>query len=644
MPAIYGFVGTPANQSAELASIAGAIQRRMAHRAPDGFGTWSKDGAWMAHGALQLASTPQVAQPLRLADGRLLVVDGFVANDHDVRRELGIPDQSPLGDSQLLALALQRWQDRFHEHVHGEFALAVWDPVARHLDLWRDHLGARPLCYVQTPAWIGFASEAAALLALPDAPRAVDPLALVSVWCDEVNYQDHCHTSFKDIHQLPPAHHLRLQWRMEPAPRRYWRLQPREPMRLADEMQYVDAFREVFGTAVARAIREAGTAGLMLSGGIDSGAILAARRGFRPGVRAEGLLCVSAVAGEAIDDPGLLAESANIDQMTACEEDAVRFAVPAPPDGRVVSEQDVVANALARPFPADISLQVPAHACRVARARGCRLMLNGLDGDNLMGRGAYPMADLLRAGQWRQAWHECRAVGNNTYLHAMWPAQVLGHALYHAYAPDALRRGRAVRHGQRLLRGLRGHPVLQADVLERLGLEDRLLANVVHRARADPQHRCDHRAYWIGFSMRGAEDLVARQGMEIRFPWSDLRVVDFFERMPPAWASRHGWTKFVARKACESALGASAVWHIGKRHLGTLLNQQVVRAAGPQLASILQAEQEPLAGYYRREAIDRARQALHSSVTLPASQFAQALTIACMAGWWRQAHHSIDRG
>lgn len=644
MPAIHGVIGAPDADAGGVSAIAAGMQRRLEHRAGDGFTAWSQAGAWMGHGAFHLGPPPQVAQPLRLDDGRILVVDGFVANDEDLRRALGIPPAQRLDDPRLFALALQRWQDRFTEYLHGEFALAVWDPRERSLDLWRDHLGARPLCYLQTGGWFGFASEAAALLALPDAPRRIDPLAFATMWCDEANYLDTVSTAFDGIRQVPPAHHLRLRGRAMAAPRRYWRLQPGEPLRLADEGQYVEAFREVFSTAVDRAIRDAGRAGLMLSGGIDSGAILAARRGFRPGVRADGLLCVSAVAGAGVEDPGLRAESANILQMTAGEPDAVRFEVPAPIDQAEVTQADVVGLALSRLHPVDVYLQVPAHACRLARARGCRLMLNGIDGDNVMGRGAYPMADLLRNGQWWQAWRECQAIGNNTYLHPMTPLRVLGHALYHAYAPGTVRRWRAARRARAIVAGLHQHPVLRADMVERLGLEERLHAALLKRARVDPQQGCDHRAYWIGFSMRGADGLVARSGMEIRFPWSDLRVLDFFERLPPAYVSRNGWTKYLVRKASAPALGEDAVWHVGKRHLGVLLNRQLVRVAGPALAAVLAAERDALAAYYRSEAVDSAVEALHSPETVPPSQYDAVLSIACMAGWLRQVQHSIDRG
>jgi asparagine synthase (glutamine-hydrolysing) len=642
--AIYGFVATAAASTDDWPTVALGMQQRLVHRAPDSFTHWARDGAWLGHGAMHLGQSARSTQPLRLEDGRILVVDGFVANDEALRQRLGVPPAQELDDAQLFALALQRWQGGFHEYVHGEFALALWDPQARTLDLWRDHLGARPLCYLQTRRGFGFASEAPPLLLLPEAPRRVNPLAFVTMWCDDANYQDLASTPFEGILALPPAHHLRLQEEGVASLRRYWRLQPAEPLRLPDEGQYVDAFREVFAAAVDRSMREAGRTGLMLSGGIDSGAILAARRGFRQGARAEGLLCLSAVAGPGVEDAGLHAESANIRSMTAGEPDAVRFEVPAPVDGPLVSERDVVGLAMARLHPVDMYLQVSAHACRLARERGCRLVLNGIDGDNVLGRGTYPMAELLRQGRWRQAWRECGQSQNSTYLHRMSPAQVMGYAMYHAFAPEMVRRWRGQRGARRMLAGLRQHPVLAPDLVDRIGLAERIEWAVLRRYSRDPQHRCDHRSYWVGFSMRGADYLASRNGMAIRFPWCDKRVMEFFERVPTRYLACGGWTKYLVRKACEPALGGAAVWHIGKRHVGELLNRQVLRAAGAGLAAVLDEERYALQPYFRSAAIDRAIAGLHSFKAVQGSHYDAMLSIACMAGWLRQAHHSIDRG
>jgi asparagine synthase (glutamine-hydrolysing) len=644
MAAIYGFVATETISADETKTLSLGMQRRLAHRAPDGFTHWAREGAWLGHGAMHLGAPPSGStQPLRLEDGRILVVDGFVANDQDLRQRLGVPPMQVLDDAQLIALALQRWQERFTDHLHGEFALALWDPRARTLDLWRDHLGARPMCYLQTRRGFGFASEAPPLLLVPEAPRRVNPLAFVTMWCDDANYQDLASTPFEGILALPPAHHLRLQEEGVASLRRYWRLQPAEPLRLPDEGQYVDAFREVFAAAVDRSMRHAERTGLMLSGGIDSGAILAARRGFRKGVRAEGLLCLSAVAGAGVVDAGLHAESANIRSMTADEPDAVRFEVPAPVDNPLVSERDVVELAMARPHPVDMYLQVSAHACRLARERGCRLVLNGIDGDNVLGRGAYPMAELLRQGEWRRAWRECRQNQNSTYLHRMSPTQVMGHALYHAFAPDLVRRWRGQRHARRMLAGLRRHPVLAPDLVDRLGLAERIEWAVQRRYRRDPQHRCDHRSYWLAFSMRGAEHVAARNGTAIRFPWCDKRVVAFFEGVPTRYLACGGWTKYLVRKGCEPALGESAVWHIGKRHLGELLNRQVLQLAGTRLAAVLDAERTGLQAFFRPAAVDQAKATLAGFQCAATSRYDTVLAMACMAGWLRQAQDLLAR-
>jgi len=63
----------------------------------------------LGHGALIVdRQLPRVAQPLRLADGRLLLADAFVANYWELHRKLGVGRDSVIDDAQLLALSIER--------------------------------------------------------------------------------------------------------------------------------------------------------------------------------------------------------------------------------------------------------------------------------------------------------------------------------------------------------------------------------------------------------------------------------------------------------------------------------------------------------------------------------------------------------
>ena len=623
--------------------MADRMQARLAYRAPDGFGRWSSPGCVLGHGALRMdPHAGGTVQPLRLADGRICLADAYVANFDDVRAKLGLTATSELDDAQLLALAIERWDLGFTDHLHGEFAVALWDPAARRLHLVRDHLGGRPVCYVQSRDMFGFASNSLALVGLPGVPAQLDPAGIVTIWYDDARYLEDTGTAFLGIDALAPAHVLSWQPDAPPRLHRYWRLQPSEPDHARDPREHVEGFREVFGGAVDRAMRGSPQTALMLSGGIDSGAILAARRGFEEAGVANDLLCISAVLAQGDHQPWSVAENRNILAMTEGHPHKLHFRVPAAdePDS-LVTPADLAEAAWSFIHPADISLLVPALATRLARKSGCRLILNGVDGDLITSAGLYYIDQLVAEGQWGQAWRESRrATRFNTHLQGRRPAWLFAHALLAALQPHALRRLRSRYRTERVIRGLAAHPVMAPELAMRVDLTARLRRAEALQSDVSRQQRCDHLAHWLAFSLGSSEQIVSRQGLESRHPWCDRQVLEFFQRLPTNIKVRDGWTKWVVRRACEPALGAGVVWHSGKDHLGALLNRQVVEDTAPYLRMLLEDQRLRLNDFVRDDAVTAAMARLGASDLEKSGTCAELLTVAALAGWLRHVNGS----
>lgn len=637
MAAVFGIIAT--EPGIDLDALLPRMQARQAHRAPDGFTHWRQEGCALAHGALHVGTPPaQATQPLRLRDGRICVTDGFVANHDDVCRALGIDVHVALDDAQLLALAVERWGAAFTEHVHGEFVLALWDPQARVLDLYRDHLGARPICYVQTPTLFAFASSSLALLHLPGVATGLDPLSIVGLWYGNATYLKRDGTAFEGIRLLVPGH--RLTWRAGEAARLtpYWRLHPRDPIRRRDEGEYIEEFREVFGNAVARAMRGSRGTALMLSGGIDSAAILAARRGFRENGVADDLCCISAVLAAGDDTPWAQEENRNILTMTRHHPRKLQFQVPVRDESAsLVNSADLAEAAWSFIHPSDMSLLVPSLACGLAKREGCRLVLNGTDGDNITHAGVYYIDGLMRAGQVGRAWKESvQASRVNTYLQGNSPVRLFGRAMLAALEPAVSRHARDRRRTQRDILGIDTHPMMSPTLAKAVDLPDRLRAASALRGGEPEQLRCDHLVYWLGFSLSCSEGIASKHGTETRHPWCDLRVLEFFRRLPVEFVVRYGWTKWVVRQACEPALGSDVVWHSGKRHLGSLLNRQVLQSAAPYLYMLLCDEREKMRCYIREAALERAVAILADPRHITDEECDSVITIAALAGWVRQ--------
>jgi asparagine synthase (glutamine-hydrolysing) len=161
----------------DLAAATGTLT----HRGPDDAGTWVSGSVGFGFRRLAVQDlTPAGHQPMTL-DGHVLAYNGELYEFPRLRRELEA-EQTPLrsrGDTEvLLHLLARRGLTEALRDLRGMYALAWWDAGRRTLSLARDPLGQKPLYLWRGPRRVVVASELKAILALPDAPRSLDPWAL----------------------------------------------------------------------------------------------------------------------------------------------------------------------------------------------------------------------------------------------------------------------------------------------------------------------------------------------------------------------------------------------------------------------------------------------------------------------------------
>src|SRR5207302_604669 len=84
-------------------------------------------------------------------------------------------------------------------------------------------------------------------------------------------------TFYEEIVRLPPAHRMTVS-RDGVHIEQYWALDPQREIRMKSDVEYADAFREIFTEAVRCRLRSAFPVGSMLSGGLDSSSIVCIAR------------------------------------------------------------------------------------------------------------------------------------------------------------------------------------------------------------------------------------------------------------------------------------------------------------------------------------------------------------------------------
>jgi asparagine synthase (glutamine-hydrolysing) len=253
----------------------------LAHRGPDDDGELelpAKAGVvWLGNRRLAILDTsPNGHQPQATPGGRLTITfNGEIYNYREVRRELsrlGYPFRSK-GDTEVILAAWARWGVESLDRFRGMFAFAIWDSREQALWLVRDRIGERPLYYCLQPDRLLFASEVRCLLASEVVERRLDTDGLDSYLTFGSASQPH--TLVQGMHSLEPGTILR--WRGGAVDtNRYW-FPPAPPHGAADPDDGAsnEEIREALLEAVRQCLVSDVPVSLLLSGGVDTTAILA---------------------------------------------------------------------------------------------------------------------------------------------------------------------------------------------------------------------------------------------------------------------------------------------------------------------------------------------------------------------------------
>lgn len=386
MCGIAGFIG---NFTPALLSNFGA---RLAHRGPDGEGTWHQQiggGACVGftHRRLSIIDTTDAAsQPMEAVGGRYMVV--FNGEIYNYKSLVGPLVQAGYqfnknSDTAVIAPFFHAHGQNFTDHLQGMFAFAIWDKVAEELTLVRDHAGIKPLYYTQTPQGLAFASELKALLGVPglddtlDAPALADYLTLL--WTPGER------TAMRGVKKLPPGHLLKVKLAaagkgVETSVYR-WYQPPMAPLKngqpVYDYTKTPAQLRALFDSIVAEQCTSDVPIGAFLSGGVDSSAIVASM--MATGNAPQNTYCIG-FTGAGMADEGFS------DDLTHAQAVAKHLGVPLTP---IMADIDVMLKRLPdMAYVLDEPTADPAplfveDISRAARADGIKVLLGGTGGDDV---------------------------------------------------------------------------------------------------------------------------------------------------------------------------------------------------------------------------------------------------------------------
>ncbi len=356
-----------------------AMTDAIAHRGPDGEGQWYAPGVGLGHRRLAIIDPEGGQQPL-LGEHVSVVFNGMIYNFRALRRELEAHGHvfTTDCDTEVLLHGWKQWREGLTERLDGFFAAAIWDSRTDELALIRDRWGKKPLYYALSPRGeLLFGSDLWAILAGMDGMPAIRGDALSDYLA--FGYVPEPKSILEGIEKLPPAHQLILKrgaWRGVKATR-YWsiRVHPEDTGQTMDEA--VEQLMPLLRSAVDKRLIADVPLGAFLSGGVDSGAMVAlATQARGPGLDA----CTMAFENPAYDESDLAATVAAKygarHHIETVREDAM-------------ADLDPLGLAYAEPF-ADASALPTMQLCALA-ARHVKVALSGDGGDELFaGYRRYP--------------------------------------------------------------------------------------------------------------------------------------------------------------------------------------------------------------------------------------------------------------
>jgi asparagine synthase (glutamine-hydrolysing) len=274
MCGISGFVSVSELTPEDRQSVVD-MTRKLTHRGPDDEGFFFDRFAGLGSRRLSIIDIARGRQPISSESGTLQVVyNGEIYNHRNLREGLEKRGHrfKTSSDTEVLVHGYEEHGREMVQSLNGMFAFAIWDSVRRTLLLARDPLGIKPLYYAEHGGRLVFASEIKALLSLPFLSRELDEESFELFLA--YRFVPSPRTAFRGIRKLGPGELLTQNAGGSVEVRRYAPAPP-APDRKRREEEWTEELVPALKAATRRQMMGEVPVGVLLSGGIDSAAILA---------------------------------------------------------------------------------------------------------------------------------------------------------------------------------------------------------------------------------------------------------------------------------------------------------------------------------------------------------------------------------
>ena len=580
----------------------------LAHRGPDGDGTFYDAEAGIALGHTRLAIidlNESANQPMTSGDGRYVITfNGEIYNYRDIRARLAARGSSfrTQSDTEVLLELFAAEGASCLEELQGIFAFAIWDRQERVLFLARDHIGVKPLYYAMIGTQIVFASEIKAILRCPSVGVDIDPGAVAAhlgyLWTADES------TMLKSVRKLRPGHYAVAERSGIQIKRFYhaasWRPEPEATNAKADD------FLPLFDQVVADQMVADVPVGALLSGGVDSSAIAASMAIATEPSRVQTFCAKVSGTKSGLDNLG--------DDIRYARMVAQQLGVPlieVATDTELIDELPSMLWALDEPT-ADFAALQALKLAEAARDAGLKVLMSGVGGDDILtGYPRHSVAYLRSRLEWVPG------------------ARPLVAALAGMVGAGSVAGRRAKRLGQllslpademiveamsftTLLDGDRS-PLLSADIRAELARHPpvtgltRLAKESAGRDIVTRQLHMEINAFVPDHNLNYVDKMSMQAGVEVRVPFLDPRLVEFAAALPLHHKIGFGETKRVLRRSQKDRLPRD-ILNRPKQGFGVPVRGWLMNEARDMLEDLTSTSVLTARGLFDAGAVDRLKQ------------------------------------
>ena len=251
------------------------MARSMLHRGPDDEGYFFAGPLGFGFRRLSIIDLSGGHQPMSDSQEAVWVIfNGEIYNFKELRTVLERCGHQfrTNSDTEVIVHGYKEWGIGVLNQLNGMFGMAIWDVVRQRLVVARDAMGIKLVYYKDADGRVTFGSEMRAILAADQVTPEVDPIALSQFL--QFRYTPSPLTIFTGVRKLPPGGMLVVE-KGKCRREQWYNYTPAPFSNAKEEGEAEEELLNLYKAAVARHLLSDVPVGILLSGGLDSGLLLA---------------------------------------------------------------------------------------------------------------------------------------------------------------------------------------------------------------------------------------------------------------------------------------------------------------------------------------------------------------------------------